>query len=113
MNLVGPFKGKGYFCLLPADRAATEEDVRRFALHSSESLKARLEDPTAPLMPMATHRQGFRQKREVVSLLRRAARPVARAQNASGATAKDGFGSTGYQKAVRPLHTVGATQPGR
>jgi hypothetical protein len=37
MNLVGPFKGKGYFCLLPADRAATEEDVRRFALHSSES----------------------------------------------------------------------------
>jgi hypothetical protein len=72
MNLVGPFKGKGYFCLLPADRAATEEDVRRFALHSSESLKARLEDPTAPLIPMATHRQGFRQKREVVSLLRRA-----------------------------------------
>jgi integrase len=72
MNLVGPFKGKGYFCLLPADRAATEEDVRRFALHSSESLKARLDDPTAPLMPMATHRQGFRQKREVVSLLRRA-----------------------------------------
>ena len=52
--------------------AATEEDVRRFALHSSESLKARLEDPTAPLIPMATHRQGFRQKREVVSLLRRA-----------------------------------------
>ncbi|WP_255136305.1 hypothetical protein [Synechococcus sp. JJ3a-Johnson] len=71
MNLVGPFKGKGYFCLLPADRAATEADVRRFALHSSESLKARLEDPTAPLIPMATHRQGFRQKREVVSLLRR------------------------------------------
>lgn len=72
MNLVGPFKGKGYFCLLPADRPATEEDVRRFALHTSESLKARLEDPTAPLIPMATHRQGFRQKREVVSLLRRA-----------------------------------------
>jgi len=72
MNLVGPFKGKGYFCLLPADRPATEADVRRFALHSSESLKARLEDPTAPLIPMATHRQGFRQKREVVSLLRRA-----------------------------------------
>ena len=72
MNLVGPFKGKGYFCLLPADRPATEADVRRFALHSSESLKARLDDPTAPLMPMATHRQGFRQKREVVSLLRRA-----------------------------------------
>jgi len=72
MNLVGPFKGKGYFCLLPADRPATEVDVRRFALHSSESLKARLEDPTAPLIPMATHRQGFRQKREVVSLLRRA-----------------------------------------
>ncbi len=67
MNLVGPFKGKGYFCLLPADRAATEADVRRFALHSSESLKARLDDPTAPLIPMATHRQGFRQKREVVS----------------------------------------------
>ena len=40
MNLVGPFKGKGYFCLLPADRAAQEADVRRFALHSSESLKA-------------------------------------------------------------------------
>ena len=72
MNLVGPFKGKGYFCLLPADRAATEADVQRFALHSSESLKARLEDPAAPLIPMATHRQGFRQKREVVSLLRRA-----------------------------------------
>jgi integrase len=72
MNLVGPFKGKGYFCLLPADRPATEEDVRRFALHTSESLKARLEDPMATLLPMATHRQGFRQKREVVSLLRRA-----------------------------------------
>ena len=67
MNLVGPFKGKGYFCLLPADRPATEADVRRFALHSSESLKARLEDPAAPLLPMATHRQGFRQKSEVVS----------------------------------------------
>ncbi|CAK6687122.1 hypothetical protein [Synechococcus sp. CBW1107] len=40
MNLVGPFKGKGHFCLLPADRPATEADVRRFALHSSESLKA-------------------------------------------------------------------------
>ena len=37
MNLVGPFKGKGYFCLLPADRPATEADVRRFALHSSNS----------------------------------------------------------------------------
>ena len=72
MNLVGPFRGKGYFCLLPSDRPATEEDVRRFALHTSESLKQRLEDPAAPLMPMATHRQGFRQKREVVSLLRRA-----------------------------------------
>jgi integrase len=72
MNLVGPFKGKGYFCLLPAEHAATEVDVRRFALHSSESLKARLDDPIAPLIPMATHRQGFRQKREVVSLLRRA-----------------------------------------
>ena len=71
MNLVGPFKGKGYFCLLPTDRPATEEDVRRFALHTSESLKARLDEPTALLMPMATHRQGFRQKREVVSLLRR------------------------------------------
>jgi hypothetical protein len=52
MNLVGPFKGKGYFCLLPADRPATEEDVRRFALHTSESLNARLEDPTATLLPM-------------------------------------------------------------
>ena len=72
MNLVGPFKGKGYFCLLPTDRPATEEDVRRFALHTSESLKSRLDEPTALLMPMATHRQGFRQKREVVSLLRRA-----------------------------------------
>mgnify|MGYP007127793076 CR=1 FL=1 len=46
--------------------------MRRFALHTSESLKARLDDPTATLLPMATHRQGFRQKREVVSLLRRA-----------------------------------------
>ena len=45
--------------------------MRRFALHTSESLKARLDEPTALLMPMATHRQGFRQKREVVSLLRR------------------------------------------
>jgi len=72
MNLVGPFKGKGYFCLLPADRPATEEDVRRFALHTTESLKQRLEDPTASLILMPTHRQGFRQKREVVSLLRRA-----------------------------------------
>ena len=72
MNLVGPFKGKGYFCLLPADRPATEDDLRRFALHTTDSLKARLEDPAAMLLPMATHRQGFRQKREVVSLLRRA-----------------------------------------
>jgi integrase len=72
MNLVGPFRGKGYFCLLPADRPATAEDVGRFALHTSESLKAHLEDPSEPLQPMATHKQGFRQKREVVSLLRRA-----------------------------------------
>jgi hypothetical protein len=40
MNLVGPFRGKGYFRLLPADRPATAEDVRRFALHTAESLKA-------------------------------------------------------------------------
>jgi integrase len=46
--------------------------VRRFALHTAESLKAHLEDPSEPLQPMATHKQGFRQKREVVSLLRRA-----------------------------------------
>ena len=72
MNLVGPFKGQGYFRLLPPERPATLEDVRRFALHTSESLKAHLEDPSEPLLPMATHRQGFRQKREVVSLLRRA-----------------------------------------
>jgi integrase len=72
MNLVGPFKGQGYFRLLPQDRPATLEDVRRFALHTTESLKERLEDPSAVLLPMATHRQGFRQKREVVSLLRRA-----------------------------------------
>ena len=72
MNLVRPFRGQGYFRLLPAERAATQEDVRRFALHSSESLKAQLEDPAEPLRPMATHRQGFRQKREVVSLLGRA-----------------------------------------
>ena len=72
MNLVGPFKGQGYFRLLPPDRPASLEDVRRFALHSTESLKAHLEDPSEPLLPMATHRQGFRQKREVVSLLRRA-----------------------------------------
>ena len=72
MNLVGPFQGKGYFRLLPAERPATEEDVRRFALHTGESLKERLEDNAAPLILMATHRQGFRQKREVVSLLRRA-----------------------------------------
>ena len=70
MNLVGPFKGQGYFRLLPPDRPATVEDVRRFARHSTESLKAHLEDPSEPLLPMATHRQGFRQKREVVSLLR-------------------------------------------
>ena len=72
MNLVGPFKGSGYFRLLPADRPATVDDVRRFALHTGESLKAHLEDASEPLLPMATHRQGFRQKREVVSLLRRA-----------------------------------------
>jgi hypothetical protein len=72
MNLVGPFKGSGYFRLLPTERPATLEDVRRFALHTSESLKAHLEDRSEPLLPMATHRQGFRQKREVVSLLRRA-----------------------------------------
>jgi len=72
MNLVGPFKGQGYFRLLPQDRPACLEDVRRFALNTSESLKAQLQDPSEPLLPMATHRQGFRQKREVVSLLRRA-----------------------------------------
>ena len=72
MNLVGPFKGQGYFRLLPPERPATVEEVRRFALHTTESLKAQLEDPSEPLLPMATHRQGFRQKREVVSLLRRA-----------------------------------------
>ena len=72
MNLVGPFKGQGYFCLLPQEKPATVEDGRRFALHTSESLKQQLEDPSALLLPMATHRQGFRQKREVVSLLRRA-----------------------------------------
>ncbi|MEB3264319.1 MAG: hypothetical protein VKJ66_08120, partial [Synechococcus sp.] len=72
MNLVGPFRGRGYFRLLPADRAACVEDVRRFALYSSESLRSHLADPEEPLIPMATHRQGFRQKREVVSLLRRA-----------------------------------------
>ena len=60
------------FRLLPQDRPASLEDVRRFALHTSESLKAQLQDPSEPLLPMATHRQGFRQKREVVSLLRRA-----------------------------------------
>ena len=49
---------EGHFFLLPADRQATEADVSRFALHSSESLKARLEAPAAPLLPMATHRQG-------------------------------------------------------
>ena len=72
MNLLGPFKGQGYFRLLPQDRPATLEDVRRFALHTTESLKEQLEEPSAVLLPMATHRQGFRQKREVVSLLRRA-----------------------------------------
>jgi hypothetical protein len=72
MNLVGPFRGQGHFCLLPADRAATVEDVRRFALHKSESLRAHLADESEPLLLMATHRQGSRQKREVVSLLRRA-----------------------------------------
>ena len=72
MNLVGPFRGEGYFRLLPPVRAATQEDLRRFALHSSESLKAQLEDPAESLRPMAPHRQGFRQKREVLSLLRRA-----------------------------------------
>ena len=72
MNLVGPFKGQGYFRLLPPERAATEADVRRFALHTGESLRANLADFSEPLVPVATHRQGFRQKREVVSLLRRA-----------------------------------------
>jgi len=72
MNLEGPFKGQGYFRLRPQDRPATLEDVHRSALHSTESLKEQLEDPSAVLHPMATHRQGFRQKREVVSLLRRA-----------------------------------------
>ena len=72
MNLVGPFKGQGYFRLLPAGRPASQADVRRFALNSGESLRAHLLDPSEPLVPVATHRQGFRQKREVVSLLRRA-----------------------------------------
>ncbi|WP_259720247.1 hypothetical protein [Synechococcus sp. CS-1328] len=72
MNLVGPFRGRGFFRLLPTDRPASVEDVRRFALHSAESLRAHLADPEEPLIPMATRRQGFRQKREVVSLLRRA-----------------------------------------
>jgi hypothetical protein len=61
------FKGQGYFRLLPQDRPATLEDVRRFALHSTESLKEQLEDPSAVLLPMATHRQGFRQKRRWVA----------------------------------------------
>ncbi len=39
MNLVGPFRGQGWFRLLPADRPASVEDVRRFALHTTESLK--------------------------------------------------------------------------
>jgi hypothetical protein len=65
-NLLGPFKGQGYFRLLPQDRPATLEDVRRFALHTTESLKEQLEDPSAVLHPMATHRQGLRQKREVM-----------------------------------------------
>lgn len=72
MNLVGPFRGHGHFRLLPTDRPAALEDVRRFAIHTSESLRAHLEDPSEPLLPIPTHRQGFRQKREVVSLLRRA-----------------------------------------
>jgi hypothetical protein len=63
---------KHQLTLLPQDRPATLEDVRRFALHTTESLKEQLEEPSAVLHPMATHRQGFRQKREVVSLLRRA-----------------------------------------
>jgi len=57
MNLAGPFKGQGYFRLLPQDRPATLEDVRRFALHTTESLKEQLEDPSAVLLPMATHRR--------------------------------------------------------
>jgi integrase len=72
MNLVGPFRGSGYFRLLPPDQPATIAEVRRFALHTGISLKAHLDDPSEPLLPIATHRQGFRQKREVVSLLRRA-----------------------------------------
>jgi len=72
MNLVGPFRGQGYFRLLPQDRPATLEEMRRFALHTTESLKEQLGDPSVVLIPMATQRQGFRQMREVVSLLRRA-----------------------------------------
>jgi integrase len=72
MNLVGPFRGSGYFRLLPPDQPAAIADVRRFALHTGASLKAHLDDPSGPLLPIPTHRQGFRQKREVVSLLRRA-----------------------------------------
>ena len=34
---MGPFKGQGYFRLLPGDRAARESDVRRFALHTGDS----------------------------------------------------------------------------
>ena len=34
MNLVGPFKGQGYFRLLPHDRPASLEEVRRFAFHA-------------------------------------------------------------------------------
>ena len=38
----------------------------------ADAPSAHLADPLEPLVPVATHRQGFRQKREVVSLLRRA-----------------------------------------
>ena len=41
---------------IPGYSAQSNFDVRRFALHTSESLKARLEDPTATLLSMATHR---------------------------------------------------------
>lgn len=44
--------------LLSVDRAVTEEGLWRFPLHSGESLKVRLEDPTAPMIPIATHWPG-------------------------------------------------------
>ena len=109
-NLVGPFRGGGYFRLLPPVRPGTLEDVRRFALHTSKSLKARLLDPSEPPIPIATHRQGFLQKREVVSLLRRAGFAAIAPQELKGMVNRKKLALVAADQARRRIPSTDTTQ---